>query len=236
MKNLQKAIAEEKKYIECRSNNININFSERLSTCGYQSIEEYFEDKRKYMFAQWDPEVYYIDEDFLDTQMETNIQNGVDGIYIIAPKNEYYAFHGDDEINYDQCYELNVRPVEMHYKGGTIIGSEEDLGILLVIHRDMMMSNHVIMQRIMEIVKKDCPDATNDGNDILINGDKVMGSMTRYVGNYFIWAAQFSFANHDELITKICQKEQKKRPTRFKFLTKQTLEEEMIKWLKSQEL
>ena len=236
MKDLQKAMLAEKKYINQRINNINANFNEQLLKCGYQSIDEYFEDKRKYMFSQWNPEVNYIDEDFLDTQMEANIQNGVDGIYIIVPKSKYYAFHGDDKINYEQCYELNVRPIEMHYKGGTIIGSKEDLGILLVIHRDMMMTNHIIMQRIIDIIKKDCPDAMVDGNDILINGEKVMGSMTRYVGNYFIWAAQFSFASHNELIEKICEKEQKKRPARFKFLTKQTIEKELIEWLKSQEL
>lgn len=236
MRNLQKAMTEEKTYIKCRLNNISSNFSERLLMCGYQNIEEYFEDKRQYMFSQWNPKVYYIDEDFLDTQMEKNIQNGVDGIYIIEPKNEYYAFHGNDEIDYDECRKLNVRPIEMHYSGGTIIGNKEDLGILLVIPKDMMISHSVIMRRVMEIIKKDCPTATSVGNDVLVGDEKVMGSMTRYIGNYFIWAAQFSFANHDDLISKICKKDSRKKPSKFKLLTKNTMEKEMVKWLKSQEL
>lgn len=227
---------EEKAYIECRLNDINANFSERLLTCGYKSVTEYFEDKRKYMFSQWNPNVYYIDEDFLDTQMEQNIQNGVDGIYIITPKSKYYAFHGNDEIDYDECSLLGVRPIEMHYVGGTIIGSDEDFGILIVTPRDMMFSHSVIMRQVMKIVTEKCPDAISNGNDILIDGKKVMGSMTRYVGNYFIWAAQFSFAEHNELITKICKKKTYKRPTIFKSLTKHTLEEDVVKWLKSREI
>ena len=236
MRNLQKAIAEEKAYIECRLNNISSNLSERLLMCGYQNITEYFEDKRQYMFSQWTPKVYYIDEDFLDTQMEKNIQDGVDGIYIIEPKNKYYAFHGDDEIDYDKCHKLNVRPIEMHYSGGTIIGNKEDLGILLVIPKDMMFSHSIIMHRVMKIIKKYCPNALSVGNDVLVDNEKVMGSMTRYVGNYFIWAAQFSFANHDDLISKICKKDSIKKPSKFKLLTKNTMEKEMVEWLKSQEL
>lgn len=231
MKDLLGAIQEEKSYVSDRMQGKKTNLTERLAQYGYHDLKEYFDEKKHYLFLKWAPEVYYIDEDFLDTQMENNIKNGVDGIYIITPKNEYYAFHGDDEINYDECKELGVRPIEMNYHGGTIIGSKGDLGILLIIPKDIMLSSTDIINKIMEIVRVNCPEATYNGNDILINGNKVMGSITKDAGDYYVWAAQFSFVEHDELISKICKKEQKKKPSTFYKLTRDKLEQGVLKWL-----
>jgi lipoate-protein ligase A len=72
-----------------------------------------------------------------------------------------------------------------------------------------------------------------EGNDILVNGEKVMGSMQRQIGSTTVWAAQFSFAEHDELIGRICKKEMKKHPAIFHkdSLTKEVLEREVLRWL-----
>lgn len=231
MKDLQGAMREEKSYVADRIQNIDTNLAERLMQYGYPDLKEYFDEKKEYLLSRWTPKVYYIDEDFLDTRMEQNIQNGVDGIYIITPKSECYAFHGNDEIDYDECAELGVRPIEMHYCGGTIVGSKDDLGILFVIPKDISLSSADIMKKVMEIVHTDCPEAVCCGNDILIDGNKVMGSMTRNVDNHFVWAAQFSFADHGELISKICKKEQKKKPSTFHGLTRDRLEREVLGWL-----
>ena len=231
MKDLQGAIREEQSYIADRMQNINTNLTERLMQHGYSDLKEYFDEKKKYLLSRWTPKVYYGDEDFIDTQLEQNIKNGADGIYIFTPKCEYYAFHGNDEIDYDECAELGVRPLEVYYRGGTIIGSKDDLGILLVIPKDISLTSDDIMKKVIEIVHTDCPEAIRSGNDILVDGDKVMGCMERNVGNHFIWAAQFSFADHSELISKICKKEQKKKPSTFRGLTKDKLVREVLEWL-----
>lgn len=232
MNNLIEAMAEEKRYVANRMNDINTSLSERLMQYGYLTLDEYFQDKKEYLFSQWQPEVYRIDENYLATQMENAIINGQYGIYIMTTENTY-AFHGNDTIDYDLCKELSVETVELGYNGGTIIGDKEDLGILLVMPIEFNMTPTLINNKILSIIQEYIDNAELVGNDILINNKKVMGSMSRIVGNSFVWAAQISFANHNELIAKICNKPAIKEPSYIDNikLSKNELERRILEWL-----
>lgn len=233
MKDLIGAMAEEKAYVEDRMRDIDSNLTERLAKFGYSSLTEYFDEKREHIFNEWKPEVHYIDANFLSNDMENAIADKQYGIYILAPEN-LYAFHGSDEIDYDLCKTLGVNVIEMHYNGGTIIGSREDLGILLVIPNNIDLSGNRIINKFLDIIKTRIPNAEIDGNDILVNGEKVTGSMQRRVDGVFVWAAQISFGEYDDIITKVCNKKPLKKPSRIDktLLGRDTLEKEVLRWLR----
>ena len=188
IKDIQGAIEEERLYVADRMKSINTSLPDRLQKYGYDSLTEYFAEKTEYLFNEWKPEVFRINEDFLDTEMEKAIINDDYGIYIIAPTGTY-AFHGDDVIDYDLCNELDVRVIEMGYSGGTIVGSDADLGILLVMPSSIGFTNNIIMNKFYDIISKRIDNVTIAGNDILVDGEKVLGSMTRNTGDSFVWAA-----------------------------------------------
>jgi hypothetical protein len=57
--------------------------------------------------------------------------------------------------------------------------------------------------------------------------------MHRNVGNAFVWAAQISFSNHTDIISKICHKSSVKMPGTIdnQKLNRDELEKEVLKWL-----
>ena len=89
------------------------------------------------------------------------------------------------------------------------------------------------MKKFYEIISKYISGVTIDKNDILVNGEKVMGAMQRQVGDVFVWAAQISFKDYSEIIAQVCNKQIVKKPGYIdsSLLTKETLAEEVLKWL-----
>lgn len=235
IKDLQGAMREEQRYIDDRMSGIDTNLTERLKKYGYSDLSEYFTDKKSNLFAEWKPSVHYIDEDYLDSQMEQDIIDCNDGIYIIVPKSKRYAFHGSDEINREECESIGIRVIEMGYRGGTIVGSADDLGILLVIPFRLMITPQWVMENVLTIVREYIPEAEIIGNDIVVDGQKVMGSMVRQIGKSIVWAAQFTFGEHDKFIRIVCKKETKKEPGRIDSgrLTRNALEGRLVKWLRN---
>lgn len=233
MSNLLKAMEIEKEYQEYRIKDKEpYHFIDKIVELGYKDLNEYFTEKREYLFNQWIPEVYYIDINEFATAVEDAIINEKYGIYIPIADG-LYAYHGTDIIDYDLCKELNVRVVELNYQGGTIIGSSEDLSIEIVMPVDIGYEQFLIISKIHEIINSYIDNVSISGNDILINGGKVMGSMMRRVGNVFVWAAQISFGEYYDIIAQICNKKSIKTPSYIdsEKLTKNKLESEVLKWL-----
>ena len=203
-----------------------------LNKNGFKTILDYIKVKREILFAEWVPEVYMIDiKDFAE-QVEEAIKNNKYGVYIPVDDG-IHAYHGNDEIDYNVCAELNVKPVELGYVGGTIIGSEKDVSILVIFPTEMNMDHYYICDKLCNIIRNYVDNVIRNGNDILVNGKKVSGSMTRQIGDSFVWAAQISFADYTEYISKICHKKARKEPSYINsdWLSKETLEREFINWL-----
>ena len=235
MKDLQHAMTEEKLYIVDRLNNVQTSLIDRLKKYGYDNLEEYFIEKQAYLFDNWKPEVFYVDVKTLTTELEAAVQNGKYGIYI-SYADGLYAFHGSDAIDYELCKSLGVTVAELYHNGGTIIGSNADLGIEIVAPKELQLNSKFILDKFYEIIKRYEPTAVIAENDILVNGEKVLGSMSRNVGNAFVWAAQISFGEYNDVIEKVCSKRSIKRPGRIKHnqLTRNKLESEVLKWLQKQ--
>lgn len=233
MKNLIDAMAEEKKYIEEKMNGIDPTpLADRLIKLGYDDMKDYFHDKKTYLFNNWYPQIYYIDVKTLTTELERAIVNEQFGVYI-SKSNGIYAFHGTDDIDYEFCKKKNIFVAELYYDGGTIIGSSADFGIEIVAPSSIGLDATFIMNKFHEIFSRYLNNVTINGNDIIVDGYKIMGSMRRNVGGAFVWAAQVSFADYTDIIEQICNKKSGKKPGYIDndHLTRDVLESEVLKWL-----
>lgn len=237
MKNLVNAIRVEQ-FILNNNNSAfyEVEFPIHLKENGYNDFQEYTKEKREFLFKEWVPEVYYVDITDYAEVTENAIKNGDYGIYISVGKG-IHAYHGNVEIDYELCKELGVQVVELNYEGGTIIGSAKDLSIIVVFPAIMSMEHSIIINKFKEILDKYIEGISINGNDILLNGNKVSGSMTRQVGNSFVWAAQVSFADYSEYIEKICNKPAIKTPAYIdsSLITRNELEKEICLWLRKGE-
>lgn len=235
MRNLDGAMNEEKMYIIDKLNNIDTSLIERIRVYGYDNLQDYFNDKQKFLFNEWKPDVYYIDVKTLTTELENAIRNEKYGVYI-SVTDSLYAFHGSDTIDYELCEKLGVCVAELYYSGGTIIGSSKDLGIEIVAPNSIGLDTNFILNKFHEIISKYINNTTISGNDILVNDKKVMGSMCRNVGKVFVWAAQISFCDYSDIIEQVCNKKSVKTPSYIdnNFLTRDILEKEILSWLQKQ--
>ena len=188
------------------------------------------------LFNEWTPEVYRVPIEDYARVTENAILTGQHGIYISYGEG-LHAYHGSQPIDRELCESLGVRVVDLNYSGGTIIGSSDDLSIIMVFPEALGMKHEVIIGKIVEIISKYVPNTTIDGNDILVNGDKVSGSMTRTLMGSFVWAAQISFTDYTDYIAKICNKPPIKKPAYIdnSLLTRDKLEEEILAWLTNRE-
>ena len=185
-------------------------------------------------FENWKPEVYRIPIANYAKVVEDAILYEKFGIYISYGEG-IHAYHGSATIDRDLCKELGVRVVDLNYHGGTILGSAADLSIIIIFPTGMDLTHEVIINKIAEIIGEYVPGITVDGNDILVNGDKISGSMMREVLRSTEWAAQITFGDYSEYIAKICNKPPVKKPTFIdsNLLTRDKLEEEIVSWLQS---
>lgn len=189
-------------------------------------------------FEDWKPEVYRIPIEKYAEVTENAFLTGKYGIYISYGEG-IHAYHGNQSIDYDLCKNLNVRVVELGYNGGTILGSADDLSIIIIAPAEIGLNHEIIVNKYLEIISKYVPNTTVNGNDILVDSNKVCGSMNRTFNDIvYEWAAQVSFADYSEYITKICNKEQIKKPAYIdsNLLTRDKLEEEILAWLQKKEV
>ena len=188
-------------------------------------------------FNEWIPEVYRVPIDEYATITENAILTGKYGVYISYGEG-IHTYHGNQPIDYDLCENLGVRVVELGYNGGTILGSADDLSIIIVAPVEVGLNHELIINKYFETISKYVPNTTVNGNDILVDGEKVCGSMERTIGVVYEWAAQVSFADYSEYIAQICNKPQIKKPAYIdsNLLTRDKLEEEILAWLQKKEV
>lgn len=226
------AIEEEKRYLADRQQGINTSLLNRLVRFGYSMLDNYFTDKKQYLFSQWSPEIYYYDVLEAPQKMEEAILNKKYGIYFLSASSTY-AFYGSAGIDMEICERLNVIPTNMSYDGGIIIGDAEDLAIEILIPSEIGICRYDMLQKFSDILNQYIGGVAIDGNDILVNDKKVLGCMDRHVGDVYVWAAQISFTDHTEYICNLSNKAIVKQPGYISDpgLNKEILKEEIVRWL-----
>ena len=229
--NLNKAISIEK-HLRKDNKFFTSTFIKVLQELGFNSFNEYLDMKKDFLFKTWNPEVHRIDIEHFAEEVEYAIENKQYGIYIPVDSG-IHVYHGGDDIDYKLCEELNVKVIELKYNGGNIIGSSEDLSIEIIFPEYMNMSKSFLLKGLSDIISKYIPNVTVDNNDILVDGKKICGCMTRMGVDTFVWAAQISFKDYSELINKICTKASTKTPSYInsELLNKNLLEKEFLDWL-----
>lgn len=188
-------------------------------------------------FEDWKPEVYRVPiEKYAEVTENAMITNKY-GIYILDA-DSLYVHHGNSPLDYELCEELGIKVNELKYAGGNIIGSGKDLTVHIIFPKTMGMTHEIIIEKIAKIIGKYVPNTTYDGNDILVDGEKVSGSAIRQICGSWVWMAQISFGEYSEYIKKLCQKPAIKKPAYINntLLTRDVLKDELVTWLQGDAL
>lgn len=231
MSNIEKAIKAEQSYLRDKLSGKNVSLD--LSQYGYEDLETYFSDKRDYQLKNCGVEVHETNMDDIESRVENAIMSKTPSIWI-PTADEVFVWHGDDTLDRGLCAELGVQVYDMNYIGGTIVSGADDLSFALIVPENIDISTSYMLIKIKSIMDKHFTDVMIDGNDILVDGKKVLGSMQRRVNDMYVFACQISYADRSKYISQLCSKQSVKSPGFIdkEILPKDILKDEVIKCLR----
>jgi hypothetical protein len=227
MNDIKKAMQAEQSYLRDRLSGKNVSLN--LSEYGYEDLETYFSDKRDYQLKNCGIEVHETNMDDIESRVENAIMSKTPSIWI-PTADEVFVWHGNEPIDEELCTDLGVHIYNMNYIGGTIVSGPEDLSFAVIIPETIDIGTSYMLEKIKDIMSKYIDDVVIDGNDILIGGMKVLGSMNRRMNGIYVFACQISYADRTEYIKQICSKQSVKIPIFIDgtLLPKEILKDEVI--------
>lgn len=227
MGDIKKAMQVEQSYLRDKLSGKNVSLN--LSRYGYEDLETYFSDKRDYQLKNCGIEVHETNMDDIESRVENAIMSKTPSIWI-PTADEVFVWHGNEPIDEELCADLGVHIYNMNYIGGTIVSGPEDLSFAVIIPETIDIGTSYMLEKIKDIMSKYIDDVVIDGNDILIGGMKVLGSMNRRMNGIYVFACQISYADRTEYIKQICSKQSVKIPIFIDgtLLPKEILKDEVI--------
>lgn len=229
MKNIQLAMGIEQEYIQYRLQGYEpYSLFEKITECGFDSLDDYYNDKREYLINCLDFEVVDTvpEQGAYMTAMSVQANHP---IIIFGNTDNTYVFHGTESYNELYCQDNGINVIDYHSNGGNIIISEGDLsvGICLPV-KDISLQ--YILERLKSILSKFVDGVSVDNNDIMIDGKKVIGSAIYQTDTAIGFVSHFSFSDKSDLINSICL-ESRKPVGYIQGISRDQIRQEILLWL-----
>lgn len=235
MKDLEKAMAEEQLYLEDRMKNIDTSLIDRLAPYGYDTLKEYFTDKREHKFSRI--EFNFVEEPMPNgvSEIFKMINTNKPGILFVDWEDTYVVCgsQGLEEFNREYCDAHNITFFPLYTNGGTIVGSVGDFSFGICCPKNVVRSSQYILDNVVAILQKyTVAKIEVNGNDIVADGNKICGSATYARGDVMMTIMHFSFNDWSDLISNICLTTKQSKPVgHVDFMTRDQFKKEVLKWL-----
>ena len=212
-----------------------VSFTDQILALGYQSLEEFFEEKA----------VKEMQDILKGTEISSHMMDFLFNLSIYLKKrnpgiisiytDETCVCHGNNAekvLNEDYCIEHNIPIYPYDSFGGNIVATKEDYGIAILIPTSIDVSFSLIAEKIIALLKQYYDDVQMQGNDILINGKKVIGSGVFGDQELTVMLFYFSISDKGELISAICgEPVSNKTPGYIDMIYGGEVRKELLSWL-----
>jgi len=230
---IEKAIEVEKKYQEDREKGIeNKSLAELLNPFGYNNLENYFLDKINYQLKHVGIQAYEGDMLGIPDAIAESVKTATPTTFFPYARRKF-IWHGNEEIDLELCEKLNIDILTLDYFGGNIVSGPEDFSMGFLVPKTIDVSFEYVLNRFANFYKKYFKDVIVDNNDIIINGNKIQGSICFEGNGMFFFGTAISFTDRTDLIKQICKKKSTKIPGFIdnNILTKEELVQEVKSWV-----
>lgn len=236
MADIVKAIEKEKEYLSYRMKGEEpFYLIDAIKECGFESLAEYFEQKKIYELSNLSFEVIETTPakaigDVLKTMAERKTA-------VLFANTEYTLVWNGDNSTFNEAYcdECGIPVYPLQTGGGTIVSTAGDLNIGICVPKSTCIDATFILHRFADIFRKYTYKTVEvNGNDIMVNGYKVLGSSTYEHNGMFMFITPVSLSEKAELIASICQRHSEKQPAHIDFMSAYSLRSEVLEWLKVQ--
>lgn len=235
-KDILQAIDVEKAYLELKlKGDCSYSLIDRITECGFESLDEYFDAKREYLFNKLEFQVFEIPPSECIKELHGGLSRQITSVYFLNTQETTIYAHASKPYNDAFCKENNLTVYNPPSGGGTIVSGDKDIVVAIFIPDNLGISTEFILKKISAILEKYMDNVVIVDNDILVDDGKVCG-ITYFRGNDMIaFLLHFSFSDVSDLIKSICHLDgpTAKKPSYMTQLDRDTLRMEVTKWLQS---
>lgn len=214
-----------------------VSFRDQILALGYKDIEEFFEEKTIYdMQKMLKNNISSVRMDNLVPVLMDAINNQKYGIISIYTDTTCVC-HGQNtakQLNKEYCAQNNIPIYPYNSFGGNIVATKEDYGIAILLPSNIDMSNVLLIENVKNMLSKYFENVSIEGNDILINDKKVVGSGSFGNDKIFVMLFYFSMSDKGDLIYNICGEPVTNKTPGYintNILPSETLKGELSLWL-----
>lgn len=233
MRDIKAAIESEKNYIHDRIDlGLNVSIYDYLTVHGYDSLDEFENDKKDYLLTTLNPSIFLTDMNDIEDRVESYVIDQIPSIFIPTAEEPFAWIGVRDEIDIALFDQYGIRPYNMRYIGGTIISGPEDLSIAIITPSEYDLTCSYYTERIGKFLSGFFDNVIVTGNDILIDNKKVAGAVSREVNNVFLFATQVSFKDRSSVINHLCPPHGDKTPGCIdsSIISRNDLQNEILSW------
>lgn len=235
MRDIAKAAEKEKEYLSYRMKGEEpFHLVDAVKECGFDSLAEYFEAKKNYEFEHLAFEVFDVDPEGIGIYYVSKCILEKRTAYIPIDVKYTFVWVGDGSVYNEQyCSDCGIPVYPIHSAGGAIVNTKGDFNVAIIVPKSTGLDAQYFLLKLADIFQAHTSrEIKVAGNDILLDGQKVLGSSTSTKNGMFSFVAAVSLVDKTELISQICTKHSDKIPSYIDFLTCDELEQEVREWLK----
>ena len=208
-KNIALAIQKEEQYIYDKTHidDVSLSIYDYLAEAGYTDLDEYRNDAKDYWVKSQNYEI--VEEPVINADVPVPyLTNGTPAFLYTINCVYNYAFIPMSYTNYELLEQYGYTPVKLGYENsnGPILSANGDLRIYLILKKNecIEITYHYFLIKLKEYLDGYFDDVAISNNDILINGEKVLGGAMIEHNGLLIVVFQINFINKREDIINIC--------------------------------
>ena len=233
MTDIVKAIAKENEYLSYRMKGEEpFHLVDVIKEYGFESLHDYYEAKKKYQFSTLNFEVIETTPANAITEV-LNVISQKKTAVLFANTEHTIVWNGDgSQLNESYCKDCDIPIYPLYTSGGTIVSTLGDLNIGICVPDNYMSGANYFLDNLACIFRKYTDKSVEVvGNDVLVDGYKVLGASTYHTNGMFMFITPVSLSEKSKLIQNICLKHSEKIPNHIDFMDGATLKLEVEKWL-----
>lgn len=228
------AMNKEREYLSFRAKGEEpYHWADAVKEYGFKSLNEYFKAKRDYEFSQLKFELVETTPDKAISEVFKAIETQKNKIGLIDIDYTLVLSGNQADANVEYCSNCNIPIYPYYTNGGSTVATSGDLLVGICFAKTRELNPSFVLEKIKNILKKySSADFSVAGNDILMNGNKILGSAVYRQNGMFVLINYLSFSDKAELIKEVCLKHSTKQPGHIDFMSREQLKAEVKEWLK----
>lgn len=208
---IEKGIEVNDRHIQNVINNIDedVPFVNQIIDLGFESLEDFFNKKTIYEMqnALNGKAVETPPKDAIP-MLEDMLENKQVGLVYVINKTGTCVHAGvggkETHLNEEYCNQNGIPIYPYSLYGGNIVSTLGDFDIGMIVQDDIEITCGFMLNNFKEILSSYFDDMDVQGNDLLIDNKKAIGTACLCADGYIFFIAHFSMSAKPELIENIC--------------------------------